>query len=96
MRRSRTTLPSASAARQLRALADRSGTGNVADLLREGVRYAGGPSSLGRDAEYASNQTGTVVTIVETAWSDAGSTGTSDALDTEADSALALNLPAAG
>ncbi|MGY1855602.1 hypothetical protein [Modestobacter sp. SYSU DS0290] len=85
------TMPDASLAQALRALADTDGSGNVSDLLREGVGYAGAPERL-RGAQYASSQRGTDVTIVESAW--AGAAGTSAALDVLASSALAL--PSAG
>ncbi|MEX5717484.1 hypothetical protein ABQ292_03765, partial [Geodermatophilus sp. WL48A] len=77
----------------LRALADRDGSGNVSDLLREGARYAGGPAELS-GAEYASAVEGSVVTIVETAWAAPGGTGTSADLDLVAGTALALPMPA--
>ncbi|RBY75731.1 hypothetical protein DQ238_19055 [Geodermatophilus sp. TF02-6] len=79
-------------ARALRALADRNGSGNVSDLLREGVRYAGGPERLA-DAEYASAVSGSTVTIVETAWAASGSTGGAADLDVLASSALVLPMP---
>jgi hypothetical protein len=84
---SQVTMPDAANAQALRALADQDGSGNVNDLLREGVSYDGGPTKL-RDAQYASTQTGTTVTIVETAWVADG--GASSALDALASSALSL------
>ncbi|MGY1740177.1 MULTISPECIES: hypothetical protein [unclassified Blastococcus] len=75
----------------LRVLADTNGSGNVSDLLREGVRYPGGPAELSR-AEYASAVDGTVVTIVETAWAGPGRGSTSD-LDVVAGTALSLPMP---
>jgi hypothetical protein len=90
---SHTRMPSAAQAQALRALADTSGTGNVSDLLREGVRYTGGPDRLVH-SEYASQQQGDVVTIVETSWVDPADAGTSDQLDTQANSGLVLDLPA--
>ena len=41
----RVRLPDTATARDLRALTDRNGSGNVNDLLREGVRYTGAPRS---------------------------------------------------
>jgi hypothetical protein len=79
-------------ARALRALADRNGSGNVSDLLREGVRYAGGPTELSH-AEYASTVEGSVVTIVETAWVAPGGGGAAD-LDLVAGTGLVLPVPA--
>jgi hypothetical protein len=74
-------------AQALRSLADTDGSGNVSDLLREGVGYDGGPAKLS-GAQYASAQQGTAVTIVETSWT--GTAGASSALDALASSALSL------
>ncbi|HEX2075606.1 MAG TPA: hypothetical protein VHF92_17650, partial [Geodermatophilus sp.] len=79
-------------ARALRALADRNGSGNVSDLLREGVRYPGGPERLS-GAEYASAVSGTRVTIVETAWAAPGSGGSAADLDVVAGTSLVLPMP---
>ncbi|MGY1650921.1 hypothetical protein [Geodermatophilus sp. SYSU D01119] len=88
---SRVDMGDAAAARELRALADTNGSGNVSDLLREGVRYAGGPDGLS-GAEYASSVAGTVVTIVESSWVDGGDGDTAD-LDVVAGTGLALPMP---
>ncbi|MGY1620578.1 hypothetical protein ACI789_00090 [Geodermatophilus sp. SYSU D00965] len=82
----------ASPARALRALADRNGSGNVSDLLREGARYDGGPDQL-KDAEYASAVSGSTVTIVETAWARGGKKGTAHDLDVVASTGLVLPMP---
>ncbi|WP_448612118.1 hypothetical protein [Geodermatophilus sp. URMC 60] len=82
----------ADGARALRALTDRNGSGNVSDLLREGVRYPGGPKKLS-GAQYASAVSGSAVTIVETAWAGSGSTGSSTDLDVVASTALVLPMP---
>jgi hypothetical protein len=84
---SRVTMPDVANAQALRSLADTDGSGNVSDLLREGVRYDGGPTALSK-AQYASAQQGPVVTIVETSWT--GGAGASSALDALASSALSL------
>jgi hypothetical protein len=85
---SRVTMPDVGSAEALRALADTDGSGNVSDLLREGARYAGGPTKL-TDAQYASAPPqDTTVTIVETSWT--GDDGASSALDALASSALSL------
>jgi hypothetical protein len=84
---SRVTMPDVANAQALRSLADTDGSGNVSDLLREGVGYDGGPTKLSR-AQYASAQQGTAVTIVETSW--ASTAGASSALDALASSALSL------
>ncbi|MGY1638191.1 hypothetical protein ACI78V_16210 [Geodermatophilus sp. SYSU D00742] len=79
-------------ARALRALTDRNGSGNVSDLLREGVRYDGGPDRLS-GAEYASAVSGSTVTIVESAWAAPGATGSTADLDVLASTALVLPMP---
>jgi hypothetical protein len=84
---SRVTMPDVGNAQALRALADTDGSGNVSDLLREGVRFAGGPTKLS-GAQYASDQQDTTVTIVETSWT--ATAGASSALDALASSALSL------
>jgi hypothetical protein len=84
---SRVTMPDVANAQALRSLADTDGSGNVNDLLREGVSWDGGPRKLTR-SEYASAQEGTTVTIVETSWT--GTAGSSSALDALASSALSL------
>jgi hypothetical protein len=78
-------------ARALRELADTNGSGNVSDLLREGVGYPGGPAALS-SAEYASAVGGSIVTIVETAWAD-GAGGAAPELDLVAGAGLALPMP---
>jgi hypothetical protein len=85
---SRVVMPDAAAARALIALTDGNGTGNVNDLLREDVSYAGAPDRLS-DAEYASSRDDGTVTIVEASWAEAGS-GTSAELDMLASNALTL------
>lgn len=85
---SQVTMPDAANAQALRSLADTDGSGNVSDLLREGARYDGGPTKLS-NAQYASAQQGTTVTIVETSWT--GTAGTASALDALASAALSLD-----
>jgi hypothetical protein len=84
---SRVTMSDVGNAQALRSLADTDGSGNVNDLLREGMRYDGGPAKL-TAAQYASAQEGPTVTIVETSWT--GTAGASSALDALASSALSL------
>ncbi|WP_018334704.1 hypothetical protein [Actinomycetospora chiangmaiensis] len=55
----------AASAAALKSLVDSSGTGNVADLLREGHGYPGAPTGLS-GAGYASTQLGESVVITET------------------------------
>jgi hypothetical protein len=88
----RVQMPDTGAARDLQALTDRNGSGNVSDLLREGVRYDGGPDGLS-GAEYASAVSGSTLTIVETAWAAPGSAGSSADLDVLASTALVLPMP---
>jgi hypothetical protein len=88
----RVRMPDTATARDLRALTDRNGSGNVSDLLREGVTYSGGPAELS-GAEYASAVSGPVVTIVESAWVDPGSGGSGADLDRMAAGGLSLPVP---
>ena len=89
---SRVRLADAATARDLRTLTDKNGSGNVSDLLREGVRYTGSPSELS-DAEFSSAVSGTTVTIVESSWVDQDAKGSSAAIDKLADDGLALEVP---
>jgi hypothetical protein len=70
------TLRSAAQAEQYLTLVNADGTGNIADLLREGVSYAGGPDKL-PDAAFASRQDGTKVWVAEAGYVG----GTSSATD---------------
>jgi hypothetical protein len=79
-------------ARQLRDLTDRNGSGNVSDLLREGVRYTGSPAELS-GAEYASAVSGPTLTVVESAWVAEDAEGSSADIDQVADDGLALPVP---
>jgi hypothetical protein len=88
----RVQLPDAATARDLRALTDTNGSGNVSDLLREGVRYTGSPAEL-TGTEYASALSGPVVTIVESAWVAEDAEGDSAEIDRVADEGLALQVP---
>ncbi|GHF76457.1 hypothetical protein FHX82_002566 [Amycolatopsis bartoniae] len=63
------TMPDQAQAQQLKALADRDGTGNVNDLVRDGTAKVAGAPKLA-DGEYASRVTGTQVTIVLSAFFD--------------------------
>lgn len=68
---SRVQMASVADATRLQNLTDASGTGNVSDLLREGVRVGSGPTRL-RDASYASRRQGSVVVIVEASSTSGG------------------------
>jgi hypothetical protein len=72
-------------AANLQRLTDTTGTGNVSDLLREGVKVEKGPSRL-RNASYASRLDGSTVVIVEAA----ATSGNGKTLDPLAQAALAL------
>ncbi|RBY93571.1 hypothetical protein DQ237_17465 [Blastococcus sp. TF02-8] len=89
---SRVTMADPATARRLRALADSNGSGNVSDLLREGITYDGAPDRL-TSAEYASAISGPTVTIVESSWSDPARAGDAAAVDAVATAALALPVP---
>ncbi|QXG75423.1 hypothetical protein KUM42_16580 [Modestobacter sp. L9-4] len=90
---SRVTMPDAGLAEALRALADTDLSGNVDDLLRDGVRYTGGPAKL-TQTQYDSDVNGTVVTIVETSY--VGQRGSDEALDALAETALAVGQGGTG
>jgi hypothetical protein len=86
----RVAMPDEASARALQELADTDGSGNVNDLLREGVRVDGAPARLS-GAQYDSALDGVTVTIVETAWADQAARGNAASLDGLA--ATALELP---
>jgi hypothetical protein len=70
------TLHSAAQAQQYLNLVNADGTGNISDLLREGVSYPGGPDKL-PDAAFASRQDGNKVWVAEAGYVG----GTSSASD---------------
>lgn len=78
-------LASDQVAADLQKLADTDGTGNVSDLLREGVRVEGAPPRLSA-ASYASRRHGSVLIIVE---ADSAS-GANRSLQPLAEAALVL------
>jgi hypothetical protein len=88
----RVRMPDTVSARALKSLADQNGSGNVNSLLREGVRYPGGPTRLVNE-EYDSSVSGTTVAIVEDSWVDPAASGSSAQLDATATDALALRTP---
>lgn len=63
------TMPTAGEAQQLKALADRDGTGNVNDLVRDGTAKISGAPKLA-DGKYSSRVAGNRVTIVLSAFYD--------------------------
>ena len=70
------TFDTAAQAERYLALVNSDGTGNISDLLREGVDYAGGPSKLPA-AAFASRQSGDQVWVAEAAYAS-GSSSTTD------------------
>lgn len=58
------TMPDASKAASLEHLTDSNGTGNVKDLLADGISVSGAPDTV-KGGGYASGRDGNVVTIVE-------------------------------
>jgi hypothetical protein len=88
----RVRMPDTASARALRSLADRNGSGNISNLLREGVRYPGGPSRIAHE-EYDSAVSGATVTIVEDSWADPAAAGSSAELVATVKKALALKTP---
>lgn len=71
------TFASDAQAKSYLALVNADGTGNIADLLREGLRYPGGPTALPTPAAFASAQDGAAVHVAEAGYV----TGTSSADD---------------
>lgn len=88
------TMPDAGSAASLKSRADTDGTGNINDLLRDGIVPPGYPQDDGilGDGEYASSVDGDVVRIVQAAFVDGSKT--TDAVDAAADAALNLQLVA--
>ena len=61
------TMPDAASAKQLKALTDQDGTGNVNDLVKDGTaKIDGAPKVYKAQAQYDSRVTGSDVTIVMT------------------------------
>jgi len=70
------TFANASQAKSYLAMVNADGTGNISDLLREGVRYDGGPTTLPTSA-FASVQQDNVVRVAEAGYV-AGTSSPSD------------------
>jgi hypothetical protein len=77
----------AQAARYL-ALVNSDGTGNISDLLREGVGYAGAPSKL-PNAAFASRRAGSQVWVAEAGYVTGTSSATDATLKAVAEQAIA-------
>ncbi|HEX2904917.1 MAG TPA: hypothetical protein VHO01_15800 [Jatrophihabitans sp.] len=69
------TFASPDQAKTYLALVNSDGTGNISDLLREGVRYPGGPAALSPDAAFASAQDGSTVKVAEAAYASGNTAG---------------------
>jgi hypothetical protein len=68
---------SATKATKFKALVTADGTGNINDLLREGVQFSGAPAQLSVGAAFASRQQGARVMVAEASYTN----GTSSADD---------------
>lgn len=66
------------AAAKLRGLTDQNGTGNVNDLVREGVVKVDGLDALSKDGGYESAQQGQELVIVEASYDPGASAGGTD------------------
>lgn len=86
-------LADTSSATSLRRELDAAGTGGITDLVTEGRRWAGGPSSWDGAAR-AVEQDGTQVRVVQTVWTQGGSQPTDTELRSLAE--RGLRLPASG
>jgi hypothetical protein len=82
------TFDSASQARRYNGLVASDGTGNISDLLREGVTYPGGPSKL-PSAAFASRQDGQRVVVAEAGYASGASDGNNATLKSVAQQAAA-------
>gem|GEM_PF-543239 len=76
---SRIQMATGEAAASVKQVLDGNGTGNLNDLLRDGMTYPGAPAKMPISG-YASLQTGTVVTVAEAGFVDGRSSNTDPAL----------------
>ena len=76
---SRIQMATGEAAASVKRVLDGNGTGNLNDLLRDGMTYPGAPAKMPISG-YASVQTGTVVTVAEAGFIDGRSSNTDPAL----------------
>ena len=76
---SRIQMATAEAAASVKRVLDGNGTGNLNDLLRDGMTYPGAPAKMPISG-YASLQMGTVVTVAEAGFIDGRSSNTDPAL----------------
>ncbi|MEO6702622.1 MAG: hypothetical protein ABI140_22095 [Jatrophihabitantaceae bacterium] len=84
------TFDTSAQAQRYLVLVNSDGTGNISDLLREGVGYAGGPSKLPA-AAFASRQSGGRVWVAEAAYVSGASSTTDPTLKALATQAIAAN-----
>ena len=76
---SRIQMATGAAAASVKQVLDGNGTGNLNDLLRDGMTYPGAPAKMPISG-YASLQTGAVVTVAEAGFVDGRSSNTDPAL----------------
>jgi hypothetical protein len=81
----------AAQAQRYLVLVNSDGTGNISDLLREGVSYPGGPSKLPTTAAFASRQLGGRVWVAEAAYVTGSSSSADPTLRAIAARAIAGN-----
>ena len=74
---SRIQMATGAAAASVKQVLDGNGTGNLNDLLRDGMTYPGAPAKMPISG-YASLQTGTVVTVAEAGFVDDGRSSNTD------------------
>ena len=74
---SRIQMTTGEAAASVKQVLDGNGTGNLNDLLRDGMTYPGAPAKMPISG-YASLQTGTVVTVAEAGFIDNGRSSNTD------------------
>jgi hypothetical protein len=75
-------------AKKFNDLVTSDGTGNVSDLLREGITYPGAPKALPDNAAFASRQDGSRVVVAEAGYVGGTSTPTDPALNAAANKAI--------
>jgi len=81
------TFDTADQAQRYLKLVNTDGTGNISDLLREGVSYPGGPRQL-PDSAFASRADGNRVLVAEAGYASGSSNGQDPALDSIAAQAI--------
>jgi len=92
---SRIQMATGEAAASVKQVLDGNGTGNLNDLLRDGMTYPGAPAKMPISG-YASLQTGTVVTVAEAGFVDDGRSSNTDPALRTAATAVATRVSAQG